>query len=84
MFRVVLQTRDELFHVSVLEADLVDGREQRKPAEIKGATLVPNSHVREMCTSGRHFKLSTTVQNNSSAWLSRAVWVGGAKHDDNH
>lgn len=32
---VVLQTGDELFHFFALEADLIDGREQRKPAEEK-------------------------------------------------
>lgn len=35
VFWVILQTSDELFHVSALEADLVDGREQRKAAKTK-------------------------------------------------
>lgn len=30
---VVLQTGDELSHISALEADLIDCRKQRKPAE---------------------------------------------------
>lgn len=32
VLRVVLQTGDELSHLFALEADLVDGREQREPA----------------------------------------------------
>lgn len=37
VFWVILQASDELFHVSALEADLVDGREQRKAAKTKVA-----------------------------------------------
>lgn len=37
VFWVILQTSDELFHVSALKADLVDGREQRKAAKTKVA-----------------------------------------------
>ena len=33
VLRVVLKTRDKLFHFLALEADLVDGYEQREPAE---------------------------------------------------
>lgn len=33
VFRVVLQTRDELCHRMAIKADLVNGGEKRKPAE---------------------------------------------------
>lgn len=47
MFRVVLQTRDELCHRMAIKADLVNSGEKRKPAEAGRRELLKAERVAE-------------------------------------